>query len=278
MTIWKAFSWIKSFILIQISLTFVPRGPLDNKPALVQVCIPSLGFAINRKVLYYSLVTNKFRWSFVDQLLYSNEPTTTTHKRDLNSYTCKNKHILLDSIILVILYSSLKMHNNWIAIGEHNIRSYQKLLLHRSAHSNNIFICCVMSATWISSSIDDLPHNNCLQYIPRNMHTVFALLCFVVVIHWLIFPYPWGLLHWHFGNLTIAPVPAKQPWWIWINTSCEFIMNDCITTTKQSTTKPCAYFLGYTVIPHFRLSIVTGIVTQQNNRIYFPVAPFTNMV
>ena len=79
------------------------------------------------------------------------------------------------------------------------------------------------------------------------MHTVFALLCFVVVIHWLIFPYPSGLLHWHCGNLTIAPVPAKQPCWIWINTSCEFIMNDCITTTKQSTTKPCAYFLGYTV-------------------------------
>ena len=86
-----------------------------------------------------------------------------------------------------------------------------------------------------------------VQYIPRNMHTVLALLCFVVVIHWLIFPYPSGLLHWHCGNLTIAPVPAKQPWWIWINTSCEFIMNDCITTTKQSTTKPCAYFLGYTV-------------------------------
>ena len=86
-----------------------------------------------------------------------------------------------------------------------------------------------------------------VQYTPRNMHTVFALLCLVVVIHWLIFPYPSGLLHWHCGNLTIAPVPAKQLWWIWINTSCEFIMNDCITTTKQSTTKPCAYFLGYTV-------------------------------
>ena len=86
-----------------------------------------------------------------------------------------------------------------------------------------------------------------LQYTPRNMHTVFALLCFVVVIHWLIFPYPSGLLHWHCGNLTIAQVPAKQPWWIWINTSCEFIMNDSITTTKQSTTKPCAYFLGYTL-------------------------------
>ena len=80
------------------------------------------------------------------------------------------------------------------------------------------------------------------------MHTVFTLLCFVVVIYWLIFPYPSGLLNWHCGNLTIAAVPAKQPWWIWINTSCEFIMNDCITTTKQSTTKPCAYYLGYTVL------------------------------
>ena len=96
--------------------------------------------------------------------------------------------------------------------------------------------------TFLSKSICWL-----VQYIPRNMHTVFALLCFVVVIHWLIFPYPSGLLHWHCGNLTIAPVPAKQPWWIWINTSCELILNDCITTTKQSTTKPCAYFLGYTV-------------------------------
>ena len=100
-----------------------------------------------------------------------------------------------------------------------------------------------------------------LQYIPRNMHTVFALLCFVVVIHWPIFPYPSGLLHWHCGNLTIAPVPAKQPWWIWINTSCEFIMNDCITTTKQSTTKPCAYFLGYTVClsPCRMMTIVTAV-------------------
>ena len=98
---------------------------------------------------------------------------------------------------------------------------------------------------WPSSSTNRWSE---IQYISRNMHTVFALLCFVVVIHWLIFPYPSSLLHWHCGNLTIAPVPAKQPWWIWINISCEFIMNDCITTTKQSTTKPCAYFLGYTVL------------------------------
>ena len=86
------------------------------------------------------------------------------------------------------------------------------------------------------------------------MHTVFTLLCFVVVIHWLIFPYPSGLLHWHCGNLTIAPVPAKQPWWIWINTSCQFIMNDCVTTTKKKHNKTVCIFLGIYCIfvcPHY---------------------------
>ena len=120
--------------------------------------------------------------------------------------------------------------------------------IHRWLHSKWPTGCQLISphfecyVTWYFSV---MTHN--VQYIPRNMHTVFALLCFVMVIHGLIFPYPSGLIHWHCGNLTIAPVPSKQPWWIWINTSCEFIMNDCITTTKQSTTKPCAYFLEYTV-------------------------------
>ena len=115
----------------------------------------------------------------------------------------------------------------------------------------------------------------CIQYIPRNMHTVFALLCFVVVIHWLIFPYPSGLLHWHCGNLAIAPVPAKQPWWIWINISCGFIMNDCITTTEQSTTKPCAYFMGYTVVNGLSLVLMNehwfGMSNPFNPLTQFPL-------
>ena len=122
---------------------------------------------------------------------------------------------------------------------------YSRISLQHGHFLKNIHTNYPYSVTWRRGEI---------QHIPRNMHTVFALLCFVVVIHWLIFPYPSGLLHWHCGNLTIAPVPAKQPWWIWINTSCEFIMNDCITTTKQSTTKPCAYFLGYTVSSVFMSS------------------------
>ena len=53
-----------------------------------------------------------------------------------------------------------------------------------------------------------------IQYIPSNMHTVLALLCFVVVIHWMIFPYPSGLLHWHFNKVTsylpfVLPVISK---------------------------------------------------------------------
>ena len=95
------------------------------------------------------------------------------------------------------------------------------------------------------------------------MHTVFALLCFVVVKHWLIFPYPSGWLHWRCDNLTTALVPAKQPWWIWINTSCELIMNDYITTTKQSTTKPCAYFLGYTVYARYNVNVLRVIKWQR---------------
>ena len=124
-------------------------------------------------------------------------------------------------------------------------------------------------------------YNSQIQYIPRNMHAVCALLCFVVVIHWLIFPYPSGLLHWHCGNLTIAPVPAKQPWWIWINTSCEFIMNDCITTTKQSTTKPRAYFLGYTVYASVNWVINdsgNGLLHDMHQAITRTNAEFENVV
>ena len=52
-----------------------------------------------------------------------------------------------------------------------------------------------------------------------------------------------------------CPSASKATLMKWINTSCEFIMNDCITTTMQSTTKPCAYFLGYTVIKGWYLPV-----------------------
>ena len=146
-----------------------------------------------------------------------------------------------------VLWKYKWKYTGWLG-AQKNIINTNDELLTRASHWTNYFI--------VNYGVDQIDAS--VQYIPRNMHTVFALLCFVVVIHWLIIPYPSGLLHWHCGNLTIAPVPAKQPWWIWINTSCEFIMNDCITTTKQSTTKPCAYFLGYTVIADRTVSLETS--------------------
>ena len=65
------------------------------------------------------------------------------------------------------------------------------------------------------------------------MHTVHALLCFVVLWYWLILcisVLASGLLHWHWGNHTIAPVPVKQPWRIWINKSWESKRTGDITT------------------------------------------------
>ena len=60
------------------------------------------------------------------------------------------------------------------------------------------------------------PHQ--IQYIPRNMHTVFALLCFVVVIHWLISQYPSGLLHWHWGNsASKATLMNMDKYFMWIH-------------------------------------------------------------
>ena len=56
-----------------------------------------------------------------------------------------------------------------------------------------------------------------IQYIPRNMHTVFALLCFVVVIHWLIFPYPSGLLHWHYPSASKATLMNMDKYFMWIH-------------------------------------------------------------
>ena len=158
-------------------------------------------------------------------------------------WTFFNNYIYIYICGLHVELSSLLVSDVW------NI--WYKIIIMWMLYKLNQFWSCL----W--RPMTSLGHDE-LQYIPRNMHTVFALLCFVVVIHWLIFPYPSGLLHGHCGNLTIAPVPAKQPWWIWINTSCEFIFNDCITTTKQSTTKPCAYFLGYTVTHWLWLTVEFG--------------------
>ena len=129
----------------------------------------------------------------------------------------------------------------------------------KGKHVKRLCLCVVSSHWWIGPNMRYPYHQ--FYSISQEICTRFLLCCALLwlYIDWFSHIHQ-GLLHWHCGNLTIAPVPAKQPWWIWINTSCEFIINDCITTTKQSTTKQCAYFLGYTVYCFVWTSLVFGPV------------------
>ena len=104
---------------------------------------------------------------------------------------------------------------------------YKHSLLH-------FFLCMIIqqalaSSTWMSYSIS------------QEICTRFLLCCALLLLY-----IDW-FSHIHQAYIP-GTLPTKQPWWIWINTSCEFIMKDCMTTTKQNTTKPGAYFLRYTVL------------------------------
>ena len=76
-------------------------------------------------------------------------------------------------------------------------------------------------------------------------------------------------------TLTDFPISIRLTSLANTNTSCEFIMNDCITTTKQSTTKPCAYFLGYTVS---RVSVGATIITTKTPNITKPCDTLWDML
>ena len=85
----------------------------------------------------------------------------------------------------------------------------------------------------------------CLYSTSQEIGTWFKICC--VVLCCVVGVYiPLGLLHWHWGNHMIAPVPVKQPWRIWENQSYGSI-EKYIDTTKHSTTRICAYFMGCTI-------------------------------
>ena len=61
---------------------------------------------------------------------------------------------------------------------------------------------------------------------------------------WSFYPYSSGLLHWHWGNHTIAPVPVKQPWKIWVNESHQPATNSNHSQSMHK--KTCACLTRYT--------------------------------
>ena len=56
---------------------------------------------------------------------------------------------------------------------------------------------------------------------------------------------------------TVAPVPEKQSWRIWVNKS--FIHEEKIIQPQQNITELCADFMGYSVLPIYRGRVYRGI-------------------
>ena len=78
--------------------------------------------------------------------------------------------------------------------------------------------------------------------IPQEICIRFLLCCALL---WLYIDW-FSHIHQAYFTGTVAIVTSASKATL-MNMDKYFIMNDYITTTKQSTTKPCAYFLGYTV-------------------------------
>ena len=78
-----------------------------------------------------------------------------------------------------------------------------------------------------------------VQYIPRNMYTVCALLIFIVVMCRPTSPKL-------FGIAVNGSLPLKQSWPIKEDESYKPTKNDDLTTTKQITTKRWVFFMGST--------------------------------
>ena len=76
----------------------------------------------------------------------------------------------------------------------------------------------------------------------RNMHTVCAFLFLLYFGSIQFYTSISRLLHWHWGNDKITPVPEKQPWSIWESISQESIMNPKYKHNKTKHNKTiCRY-------------------------------------
>ena len=70
--------------------------------------------------------------------------------------------------------------------------------------------------------------------------------------------YPSGLLHWHWGNHMIAPVPVKQPWRIWVKLTCTNTKN--IQQTSRVGNSVPAWNVSFWLLWRVRCDKCDGIV------------------
>ena len=83
-----------------------------------------------------------------------------------------------------------------------------------------------------------------LQYIPRNIHTVFFVLCFVVVMQSFIMNSHEVFIHIHQGCFAGTGAIVRLPQCQWSKPDGYGKISQCITTTKHSKAKTVCIFLG----------------------------------
>ena len=91
---------------------------------------------------------------------------------------------------------------------------------------------------------------------PKKYAHGFVVLCFVVVMQSFIMNSNEVFIHIHQDCFTGTGAIVRLPQCQWSKPDGYGKISQCITTTKQ---KPCAYFLGYTVIQAIPLDILTDI-------------------
>ena len=82
---------------------------------------------------------------------------------------------------------------------------------------------------------------------PKKYAHGFVLLCFVVVMQSFIMNSHEVFIHIHQGCFAGTGAIVRLPQCQWSKPDGYGKISQCITTTKHSKAKPCAYFLGYTV-------------------------------
>ena len=91
-----------------------------------------------------------------------------------------------------------------------------------------------------------LSHNKATVYPKKYAHG-FVVLCFVVVMQSFIMNSREVFIHIHQGCFAGTGAIVRLPQCQWSKPDGYGKTSQCITTTKHSKAKTCAYFLGYTV-------------------------------
>ena len=122
------------------------------------------------------------------------------------------QHFQSQSLILATSNFRSEDHGTDLAAWVAPVTRTQGPSLRSTPHSNSL--------VWHCGNSSALTMELSQSYVKPS---ICALACFVVVNTNQFYPYPSGLLHWHWGNHTISPVLVMQPWRICVTWSHETI-------------------------------------------------------